>query len=83
LRRHVFSWTRDLNLRLGIFYWYAKGGSTVAADWRRAQLCGPPTRPKSGEPINLKELGAMIGAAGQELQVSRRKTPFVAVQNER
>jgi hypothetical protein len=44
-----------------------------AAGWRRVQLCGLPTRLKSGEPITLKKLGAAIGAGGQELQMSGRK----------
>jgi len=53
------------------------------ACWRGAQLCGPQTRPKSGEPITLKKLGAMIGGAGEELRVSGRKTPFVGGHDER
>jgi hypothetical protein len=35
---------------------------------RRAQLCGPQARLKSGEPITLKKLVAAVGAAGQELE---------------
>jgi len=40
------------------------------AGWRTAQLCGPETGLKSGEPITLKKLGAAMGAAGQGLQSS-------------
>ena len=40
--------------------------------WRRAQLCGPQTSPKSGQPITLKKLGAGIGAPAQELQSARK-----------
>jgi len=49
-----------------------------AAGWRRAQLCGPQTRLKSGDPINLSKLVAAVGAAGQELQPSARKMAFVS-----
>jgi len=38
---------------------------------RRAQLCGQQTKP-----ITLKELGAAVSAAGEELQVSGRKMAF-------
>jgi len=39
---------------------------------RRAQLCG-----QQAEPITLKELGAAVSAAGEELQLSGRKMAFV------
>jgi hypothetical protein len=48
--------------------------------WRRAQLCGPQTRLISGEPIILKKLGA---AAGQGVEPSSRKIPFVGGYNQR
>jgi hypothetical protein len=44
--------------------------------WRRAQLCGTQTQRKSRELIALKKLAAAKGAAGQELQPSRRNTAF-------
>ena len=42
-----------------------------AAGWRRAQLCGPQTKLKSGGPSTLKKLGAAMGAAGQGMETPR------------
>lgn len=50
----------------------------VSAGWRRAQLCGPQT-----EPITRKNLGAAIGAAGEEGQLAGRKMAFVVGHNPR
>jgi len=49
--------------------------------WRKAQLCGQEWI--RAEPNTLKNLGAAISAAGQELQQSARRAPVEGGHDER